>query len=115
LPDGVEEKTKRFRAGKEMRVTRQSINSDARLPSAPDDYSNFMTGNHPPACTDVSHKLTISQETIESELQRINKQAIQPWLTMCQQHHAMCKSPPHHVFLNLLRDWSGLETQQLMM
>lgn len=33
-------------------------------------------------------------------MERIDKQAIQPWLRICQQHHTACKSPSQHAFLN---------------
>jgi hypothetical protein len=44
--------------------------------------------------------LIICRGAIESELEKINKHVIQPWLSRCQQHHPECKSPPQHAFLN---------------
>ncbi|CAG7559488.1 unnamed protein product [Fusarium equiseti] len=81
FPFELEDEDK-FHIGNEMCVTRQSVNLDAPLPSTPKGYLKFMNGH------------------VETELERINEQAIQPWLRICQQHHTRCKSPPQHVFLS---------------
>lgn len=48
----------RFHVNKDMRVTRQSVNLDASLPSVPKGYLNLINGNYTPTYTASSYKLT---------------------------------------------------------